>query len=307
VPLPTAVVLHNPKARRAELALSPAVLRALGRRWGVDVRTPSDAADATRQAGEAARRGVGVVVAAGGDGTARAVAQGLVGTGVPMALLPVGTAGDLARALGLPRDPAAAAERAAAGQARAVDVVDAGGQVFCTVGGLGIVSRAAFLANAVRARAGAVRTAARAAGASIYRLTATAALLSHGAETRALTLSWLTPAGVRRDETLEVHGAFITNQRYCGGGLSVPSGAVDDDGVFELCLVPRTSRARLLDAFTRLSLGLAVPPSVLRVIPAREAHLALSVADGLLGDGEALGSGRVFSLRSRPRALRVLV
>ncbi|MDF1505349.1 hypothetical protein, partial [Roseisolibacter sp. H3M3-2] len=200
-----------------------------------------------------------------------------------------------------------AARRAADGRPRDVDVVQAGDAIFCTVGGLGIVSRAAFLANALRARPGVVRSAARAAGPSIYRLTAAAALLSHGGETRTLTLSWLTPAGVRRDETLAVHGLFVTNQRWCGGGLAIPGGAVDDDGVMELCLVPATTRPRLLDAFTRLSLGLAVPPSVLRIVPAREAHLVVSDPDGLLGDGEELASGRVFSLRVRQRALRVVV
>jgi hypothetical protein len=152
----------------------------------------------------------------------------------------------------------------------------------------------------VRARRGPARAAARAAGASIYRLTAAATLLSHGAETRTLTLSWLTPAGVRRDETVEVHGAFVTNQRYCGGGLSIPSGAVDDDGVFELCLVPRTSRARLLDAFSRLSLGLAVPPSVLRVIPARERTWRSPRRTGCSATGRRWGLGGCSRCASGP-------
>jgi diacylglycerol kinase family enzyme len=48
----------------------------------------------------------------------------------------------------------AAADRAAAGRVRAIDVVDAGGHVFCTVGGLGIISRAAFLATRCARAAG---------------------------------------------------------------------------------------------------------------------------------------------------------
>ncbi|GAA0317583.1 diacylglycerol/lipid kinase family protein [Kineococcus aurantiacus] len=62
-----------------------------------------------QQARDAVAQGVDIVLAAGGDGTVRSVAEGLAGTSTPMALLPAGTGNLLARNLDVPHTDLAAA------------------------------------------------------------------------------------------------------------------------------------------------------------------------------------------------------
>lgn len=96
------------------------VVRATGRpaRWiETTVEDPG-----TGQTIEALRHKPALVIAAGGDGTVRAVAAGMAHSRVPMALLPIGTGNLLARNLGLPLTPKGAIRVALTPVSRRVDL-----------------------------------------------------------------------------------------------------------------------------------------------------------------------------------------
>src|SRR5690606_15470762 len=77
----------------------------------------------TGAARQAVAAGASVVLASGGDGTVRAVAEGLRGSGVPLAIVPQGTGNLLARNLGMPLGNMEAAVRAAFyGRNRPIDL-----------------------------------------------------------------------------------------------------------------------------------------------------------------------------------------
>ncbi len=90
------------------------------------------------QARTAAKAGVDLVLACGGDGTVTASAAGLAATGIPLAIIPLGTGNLFARNLGLPADLGHALTVALTGGNRQLDVGDANGRLFLTMAGLGL-------------------------------------------------------------------------------------------------------------------------------------------------------------------------
>ncbi|MEE8472976.1 MAG: diacylglycerol kinase family protein [Dehalococcoidia bacterium] len=70
--------------------------------WAVDTWEVSKPLEATERARDAARRGVKVVISAGGDGTVHEVANGLVGTDTALGVIPVGTTNVWALQMGIP-------------------------------------------------------------------------------------------------------------------------------------------------------------------------------------------------------------
>lgn len=76
----------------------------------------------TGQARLAIEKGADVVLACGGDGTVRSVAEALAGSGVAMGLVPAGTGNLLARTVGTPDSVPAATRVALTGDDRSIDV-----------------------------------------------------------------------------------------------------------------------------------------------------------------------------------------
>ena len=123
--MPTACVAHVGSSAWDRL---PEALRLLRDRFGrVPVYPAGDPGDAETLAAELAPE-VDVLVVFGGDGTVHEVANGLplTGDGPLIALLPAGTGNDLARAIGIPPDPVAAATELDGARPRALDLLDCG-------------------------------------------------------------------------------------------------------------------------------------------------------------------------------------
>lgn len=106
-------LIYNPRAGSLQgstvlIDRAVEILRAAG--IYVALRPTARPDHATELAAEASRAGASMVIAAGGDGTVNEVANGLIGTQTPLAILPAGTACVLAMEMRIGKNVAAAAK-----------------------------------------------------------------------------------------------------------------------------------------------------------------------------------------------------
>jgi YegS/Rv2252/BmrU family lipid kinase len=248
-------VIVNPASRNGATgnrfeAVASKLRGALGQ---VVLETTRGPRDAERIAREAAAGGAGRIIVAGGDGTASEVVTGLLAAGlggrVELALLPLGTGGDLVRALGVPRDLDGAIAAIARGKIRALD---AGAVRF--QGDAGAV-REVFFLNVTSAGVSGLVTelvndTPKLLGGRVSFLVGTV---------RALARFRPAAARLRVDGRTLYEGpltlAAVANGRYFGGGMQIAPHARPDDGLFDVVWIEGRSMAWLLRHLPKLYTG----------------------------------------------------
>ena len=227
--MPTACVAHVGSSAWERL---PDALRLLRGRFGrVPVYPAGEPGDAETLAAELAPQ-VDVLLVFGGDGTVHEVANGLPlgGDGPPVALLPGGTGNDLARAIGMPPDPVAAATELEGARPRALDLLDCGPRRAAN----GINAGFAAAATDVLSR-------------RVKKALGPAAYLVGGVRAGINPPTW--PARVEVDGRVveaEALAVVVGNGGSFGGGRWLLPDADVGDGLLDVLVVPAgVSKARL--------------------------------------------------------------
>ena len=136
------LLLHNAKARQGGGALEPVCARLVAGGFAVTVEPfenlPEIARDITRL-----HESADAIVVCGGDGSISSAAPAVMESGLPLGIIPGGTANDLARTLSIPLDFEAAADLVIAGQTKRIDVGLVNGHAFFNVASIGLSSELA--------------------------------------------------------------------------------------------------------------------------------------------------------------------
>ncbi len=230
------------------------------------------------------------IVIGGGDGTISAALPTLLRLGKPLAVLPLGTANDFARTLGVPDDVKAAAETALGGREHRIDVGEVNGRPFINVASVGLAAKVTEAQSSQLKRRWRVLS----YMISLWRA-AWAARPFHLEIEIDGAAAW---SGA-------VYQASIGNGRFHGGGLTVADQAALDDGKFDLYFVRPGAAWQLLAAATHLRFGFAKPDLLKRGCATR-VTLRTATPRPINVDGE-LDAATPATFELIPAALTVIV
>ncbi|MGO9159778.1 MAG: diacylglycerol kinase family protein [Streptosporangiaceae bacterium] len=288
--------------------------------------------DARRLAAAAAD--LGAVVAVGGDGTAGAIAGAVAAAGGTFGVIPAGRGNDLARVLGIPAAPAAAAAVLAGGQRRTVDLIGArvadgpesvvAGSVY-----LGVPALAGQIANTMRLLPGplvypvaALRALVRWTPATFRIISAADAGLSlPAAATGDGVAGGARPVPVPPqpapadcgEHEFAGFAVVVANSAYFGAGMQVAPLARIDDGVLDVVMMRDAPRLAFVRVLLKIRNGSHIRMPQISLGRASEATVTVSRDVPAAADGEPLPGadplpgGVPLRIRALPRALTVLV
>ena len=215
------LILHGKQALNEDVRAAVEHQRAQG--WDLAVRLTWEAGDAQRLVHEALDAGYTHLIAGGGDGTLRDIAEAMAQADAraSLVLLPLGTANDFARAACVPLEPAQALALLDA-PARRIDLGDADGELFLNMatGGFGSQVTANTSEDLKKVLGGAA-----------YLFTG----LSRFSELHAAYAELQGPDFHWKGDLLALG---IGNGRQAGGGHELCPSAVADDGLLDISILP---------------------------------------------------------------------
>lgn len=212
-----ALLLVNRHARHGQNRITEAIKQL--KKLGFDLQEES--MDNPQQLPKLIRRyqnRVDLVIIGGGDGTLNAAADALVETQLPLGILPLGTANDLARTLGIPDSLPEACKIIAQGQLRRIDLGWVNGKHFFNVASMGL---------SVQITERLTKETKRRWGVFAYAITALQALW----KARPFRAEIRIEGESIRVKTVQI---AVGNGRYYGGGMAVAHDATIDDRRLDL-------------------------------------------------------------------------
>ncbi len=241
--------------------------------------------------GVALAAGAALVFAAGGDGTVRACADVLAGTGVPLAILPLGSANLTAHALGIPVQLTAALAVGLHGRVAHVDMAAADGMSYLAMAGMGLDATVV--------------------GGTPDALRRVAGWLAYGAA----AIRWL--AGPPSSYTIvldgetkltrEARSVVVGNTGLLPGGFTLLPDARLDDGILDVAVLAPASPADWAVLGSRVLLHGRRGDRRLERYQARRVEISADAELARQVDGEMLSPASTLAVRVRPAALLVRV
>ena len=298
-----AIVLHELAPLARSVPWYDIISAKLGARTEVTEVRVRSFEDATTAARSAAASGVDLVIAIGGDGTANACMNGIGDARTRLAVVPAGTANDLARTVGQSADP----ERLVLWEPRELDAIAMNGLRFYSVGGLGWVARVAETANRWRSGGGLRRWLLARIGSLLYGAACVFVILFGRRLGAPYRVRYQTAADDQvYDVELRAFGLLMANFGSVGGTFKLSRDSSPTDGVFELIVFPESDRRFLLRCALAAVRGRLLEVEGVECARVTRVQVETPRPTEFFAEGETLAVGRRFELELADNPLRML-
>jgi diacylglycerol kinase (ATP) len=284
-----ALLLVNRHARQGEKRLSEAI-NCLEK---LDFDLIEESTEHPEHLGEVIhhyQRQVDLVIIGGGDGTLNAAVDALVETQLPLGILPLGTANDLARTLGIPNALPDACKIIAHGEQRRIDLGWVNGKHFFNVASMGLsVKITQRLTKEVKRRWG------------IFAYIATALQVIWSARPFRAEISF-------NNQLIHVRTVQIAvgNGRYYGGGMAVAPDATIDDQRLDLYSLEIENWWQIIPLLPAMRRGRHIHSRKVRALHGQEFEVHTRKPRPINTDGE-ITTYTPAKYRVIPQAIAVLV
>lgn len=233
---------------------------------------------------------IDLVIVGGGDGTLNAALEGLVATQLPLGILPLGTANDLARTLGIPQSLPEACQIIARGQIRRIDLGQVNGKHFFNTASLGLsVQITRYVTKQAKQRWGRVA----------YALTAFQVLWKAQPFQARICVNGVST----QVKTVQI---TVGNGRYYGGGLAVADDATIDDQRLDLYSIEIQHWWEMLPLLLAMQQGSFANRRGIRTFQGQEIEVYTQKSHIINTDGE-LTTQTPAQFRIIPQAMSVFV
>lgn len=205
-----------------------------------DICYTEKAGHATSIARDGANQGYDIIYAVGGDGTVNEVMNGLVGTDSALAILPGGSGNDFIRTVDGKDDGDNIIKDTINGTKKLIDVGIINGRYFINISSVG------FDAEVVLATERFKKLCLSGSAAYIAGLISTIF-------TRKPSRVKIAMDGIEIEK--EILLTAVANGKYYGGGMKAAPDAVFDDGLFDVCVIEKVSKLKMLLLFPQFIKG----------------------------------------------------
>lgn len=181
------------------------------------------------------------IVAVGGDGTLFEVINGLFQSRIPVGYIPNGTGNDYGRQMNISADPLLALQRVLEYNIKKIDIGRINHHYFVNVASMGFDAEVVKFVNESNVKA--------LFGEFAYTIGAIKVLMKFKPKTIKLTVDNL-------EYTYDnVWLVAVANNKYYGGGMLISPNSINDDGLFDICIIKGLTKLKFLKLFTSVFKG----------------------------------------------------